>query len=238
MPKVPPSILKMLMDLPEQQIDIVCRNLKITETTEFKRYLSNNISPNKSCKDFLIKELSSSNTTTIQAIYSKIEGFLFVGGCAPGIGIAFNIVDACFCFALGNMVGGFGAIISCFPIPGFKVAGKGLEKILVALLRNISPTTLSKFSKELIKKLKNFYGPGIENSGMINKALQTIRMQLEEVIIGLRNPFAEEIIRFFARIVDTLPPKFSNNIQKGVSQSYSLLNKQVKLLNITERCIK
>ena len=238
MPKVPPSILKMLMDLPEQQINIVCRNLKITETTEFKRYLSNNISPNKSCKDFLIKELSSSNTTTIQAIYSKIEGFLFVGGCAPGIGIAFNIVDACFCFALGNMFWCFVAIISCFPIPGFKVAGKGLEKILVALLRNISPTTLSKFSKELIKKLKNFYGPGIENSGMINKALQTIRMQLEEVIIGLRNPFAEEIIRFFARIVDTLPPKFSNNIQKGVSQSYSLLNKQVKLLNITERCIK
>ena len=226
------------MDLPEQQIDIVCRNLKITETTEFKRYLSNNISPNKSCKDFLIKELSSSNTTTIQAIYSKIEGFLFVGGCATGIGIAFNIVDACFCFALGNMYGSVVAIISCFPIPGFKVTGKGLEKILVALLRNISPTTLSKFSKELIKKLKNFYGPGIENSGMINKALQTIRMQLEEVIIGLRNPFAEEIIRFFARIVDTLPPKFSNNIQKGVSQSYSLLNKQVKLLNITERCIK
>lgn len=238
MPKVPSSILKMLIDLPEQQVDIVCRNLKITETTEFKKYLSNNITANKSCKDFLIKELSSSNTTTIQAIYSKIEGFLFIGGCAPGVGIAFNILDACFCFALGNMFGCFVAIISCFPIPGFKVAGKGLEKILVALLRKISPTKLSKFTKELIKKLKNFYGPGIENSGMINKALQTIRIQLEEIIIGLRNPFAEEIIRFFAKIVDTLPPKLSNNIQKGVSQSYSMSYKQTNLLKITERSIK
>lgn len=237
MPKVPPSILKMLIDLPEQQIDTVCKNLRITETAEFKKYLSNNSLSNKSCKGFLLKELSTSNTTAIQAIYNKIEGFLFIGGCAPGVGIAFNIIDACFCFALGNMFGCFVAIISCFPIPGFKVAGKGLEKILVALLKRISPSQLTKFTKELIKKLSNYYGPGIENNGLITKALQIVRLQLEEIIKGLRNPFAEEMVKRFARIVDTLPSKLSNNIQ-NISQSYTVTGKQVKLLKITERGIK
>lgn len=238
MPKVPPVILKMLIDLPEQQIDVLCRNLKITETTEFKKYLSSTISSNKSCKDFLIKELSSSNTTALQAIYSKIEGFLFIGGCAPGIGIAVNIVDACFCYALGNMFGCLVSIVSCFPIPGFKVAGKGLEKILVGLLRNISPFDLTKFYKELIKKLNNYIGTGHETyGGMMVHALTIIRTRLEELVIGLRNPFADEIIKLFAEIVDKLPSNLSSDIQKGISQSYSMASKQVKLLKLTERSI-
>lgn len=237
MPKVHPVILKMLIDLPEQQIDVLCRNLKITETTEFKKYLSNTISSHKSCKDFLIKELSSSNTTALQAIYSKIEGLLFIGGCAPGIGIAVNIVDACFCFALGNMFGCLVSIVSCFPIPGFKVAGKGLEKILVGLLRNISPLDLTKFYKELVRKLNNYYGTGPATYGMMVDALKIIRTRLEELVIGLRNPFSDEIIRLFAKIVDKLPSNLSSNIQKGISQSYSMASKQVKLLKLTERSI-
>lgn len=228
MPKVPSSILKMLIDLPEQQIDTVCRRLKITETAEFKKYLSNNISLNKSCKDFLIKELSSSNTTTIQAIYNKIEGFLFVGGCAPGVGIAFNIIDACFCFALGNMFGCFVAIISCFPIPGFKVAGKGLEKILVGLLKRIPIGEITKFTKELLKRLTNYYGPGDQTFGLIHKALQIIRMQLDEIMPGLtglkNNIFVEDVKRAFAEIIDKYP--------SNISKSYTISNNQVKFMSI------
>lgn len=235
MPKVPPCILVLLIDLPEQQIDIVCRNLKITETIGFKKYLTNNATPNKSCKDFLIKELSSSNTTTIQAIYNKIEGFLFIGGCAPGFGIAFNIIDACFCFALGNMFGCFVAIISCFPIPGFKVAGKGIEKFLIYLFDLIPISELTKFTKELPKRIGNYCG---HNNGDYVKALEVIYIKLNE-IMALKNPFvSDEKIKAFTKIINRFHTILPDNIQKNIPQSYSVSDKQIKLLGITERSIK
>ncbi len=218
MPKVPASILNILKDVPESQLQIVCSKLKITETIEYKLFVSKKSYCQNPCTAFLEMQLTSGNTLTLSKIYHSIEGFLFVGGCAPGIGIAFNLIDACFCFALGNFFGCFIAIISCFPIPGFKVAGKGLEKILAGLLKYISPSKLLNcFNKELNKRLANYLGVGvIENVGTHTKYLCIIRERLEEMIVGLNNPFATEIIRALGEIIKKMP-KRTSKIQKGIN---------------------
>jgi len=206
MPKVPSSVLRLLTDLPENQIASVCKSLRITETAEYKKYVASQYRSSSPCKDFLVAQLGGGNKSTLQAIYSSIEGFLFVGGCAPGIGIAFNLIDACFCFALGNFFGCFVAIVSCFPIPGFKVAGKGLEKILVGLLKHITPTKLMGFIKALQKRLMNYFGEGfLFNSGLHQKSLALIRKQLENLIPCIDNPFAAEIIKTLSELLKHFP---------------------------------
>lgn len=220
MPKVPASILNILKEIPDSQLYTVCRKLKITETIEYKSFIAHNTHCANPCAKFLEAQLTSGNTTTLSRIYHSIEGFLFVGGCAPGIGIAFNLIDACFCFALGNFFGCFIAMVSCFPIPGFKVAGKGLEKILVGLLKNISPSKLLNcFNKELSKRLSNYLGTGfVENVGTHTKYLGIIRERLEEMIVGLNNPFATEIIRALGEVIKKMP-KRTTKIQKEITNS-------------------
>lgn len=220
MPKVPTSILNILKEVPESQLHTVCSKLKITETIEYKSFIAKNAQCSKPCTQFLEAQLTSGNTSTLGKIYHSIEGFLFVGGCAPGIGIAFNLIDACFCFALGNYFGCFVAIISCFPIPGFKVAEKGLEKILVELLKYISPSKLLNcFNKELNKRLANCLGIGFaENVGTHTKYLGIIRERLEEMIVGLNNPFATEIIRALGEVIKKMP-KRTSKIQNGINNS-------------------
>lgn len=219
MPRVPVSILNILKEVPESQLYTVCSKLKITETIEYKSFIVKNTHCQNPCATFLEVQLTSGNTSTLSKIYHSIEGFLFVGGCTPGIGIAFNLIDACFCFALGNFFGCFVAIVSCFPIPGFKVAGKGLEKILVGLLKYISPSKLlNSFNKELNKRLANYLGIGfVENVGLYTKYLGIIRERLEEMVIGLNNPFATEVIRAFGNVVKKMPSR-TPKIQKGVTK--------------------
>lgn len=233
MPKVPASILNILKVIPEHQLHTVCRKLRITETMEYKSFVAQNARVQNPCTTFLEAQLTSGNTTTLSKIYHSIEGFLFIGGCAPGIGIAFNLIDACFCFALGNFFGCFVAIISCFPIPGFKVAGKGLEKILVGLLKHISPTKLlNSFNKELNKRIVNYLGKNIDSA---DKYLAIIREQLEEMIVGLNNPFAIEIIRALSEVIKKMPRKVSK-IQKGITNekigSLSMATKGINGYNI------
>ena len=214
MPKVPASILNILKGVSEHQLYTVCNKLRITETIEYKSFVAKNTYIQNPCTTFLEVQLTSGNTSTLSKIYHSIEGFLFIGGCAPGIGIAFNLIDACFCFALGNFFGCFVAIISCFPIPGVKVAGKGIEKILVGLLKHISPTKLLNcFNKELNKRIVNYIGRNIDSA---DKYLAIIREKLEEMIVGLNNPFATEIIRALSEVIKKMPKKVSK-IQKGIT---------------------
>ena len=214
MPKVPASILNILKGVSEHQLYTVCNKLRITETIEYKSFVAQNTYIQNPCTTFLEVQLTSGNLSTFSKIYHSIEGFLFIGGCAPGIGIAFNLIDACFCFALGNFFGCFVAIISCFPIPGFKVAGKGIEKILVGLLKHISPTKLLNcFNKELNKRIVNYIGRNIDSA---DKYLAIIREKLEEMIVGLNNPFATEIIRALSEVIKKMPKKVSK-IQKGIT---------------------
>lgn len=214
MPKVPSSVLRLLTDLPEHQIASVCKSLKITETAEYKKYAVSQVRSSSPCKDFLVAQLGSGNKSVLQNIYSSIEGFLFVGGCAPGIGIAFNLIDACFCFALGNFFGCFVAIVSCFPIPGFKVAGKGLERILSALLKYISPIELLDFTKVLGKRIQNYLGKNVSPS-LFDESLMAIRQQLELLISKMSNPFAQEIIK---KLIKNFP-SFSHVVSESISKS-------------------
>ena len=239
MPRVPDILLQKLMSMPENFVDEACKKLGITDTLQFHIYMDNPLAINKSSKHFLIKVLSSADTQIIEAIYKKIELGLLISGCVPYLGIVVNIVDACFCFALGNMFGCFIAIIACFPIPGFKAVGKGLDVVVSDLLRKISPSEIVLISKELIKKLQRFYRANCNHED-VKKGLMLIVQELQEISRGLRNPFIIEYSNL-SRIIDNLSNfsnKLPNTISNNISHTYSVLGKQVHLLSLTERSVK
>lgn len=194
MAKVPEGIVKMLMQLPENDAAKVCRALKLTDTKLFKESVARNGYSRTPCKDFFVGLFRSADKATLQGVYSSIEGVLFVGGCAPGVGIVFNLVDAGFCIALNNWMGAFIAIISCFPIPGFKVAGKGLGKLLTALLARISPADMARVFKRLGGRLSKL-------GYLAGDCYAKVGSKLEELLPDVYNPFAGETVRLLARAV-------------------------------------
>lgn len=83
--------------------------------------------------------MRAGDNTVLAAIYKVLEAPLMVAGCVGGpIGFAVNIVDAIFCFALGNMFGFCIDVISAFcMVPGAKGVlkiGEGATKIIVSLI--------------------------------------------------------------------------------------------------------
>jgi len=230
MAQVPSFLLNMIRDVPESAFERVMVSLKITERKEFKEYASKRIASKTLYGDFVLT-LFSYDRAAVATLYKSIEGVLFVGGCVPGVGIAFNLVDACFCFILGNWLGCFVAILSCFPIPGFKLAGKGAEKFIMVLLKRISPLHL----QSLIKKL----GLRLSKTGYhTTESYIAIRKRIESLLPGLHNPFVECIIRELSKIIQRFPVS-SNGISKSVSQSGGDLIQrhsiQPKLLEMTRK---
>lgn len=230
MSKVPAGVVKYLAQLPERDVAKICYALKITNTKAFKDFASK--SPSKTpCVDFFVDLFTNPNQGALASIYHSVEGALFVGGCAPGIGIAFNIIDACFCIALSNWLGAFIAIISCFPIPGFKLAGKGFEKLLVAILKRISPAEFSKFLKML--------GGQLSKIGFhAGDCYKQIGKKLEEIIPELNNPFASEIVKLLA---ETVKKMCKNDIViKNAPRSINkyMIKTETPLLSVTRRNVR
>lgn len=201
---------KMIMDLPEKNVALVCKTLKLTDSSTFKKYASSHYTKETLYRGYILS-IFSGPTGELSRIYHSIEGVLFVGGCAPGIGIAFNLIDFCFCIVLANYIGAFVALISCFPIPGFKLVGKGLDKLIMKLLKNIKPADLFKFVK--------FLGVRLEKIGFHStQSYALIRQNLENLVAGLHNPFAEEIVKTLGKILERFPTtakKMSNAINKS-----------------------
>ena len=231
MAKIPAGVVNFLKQLPEKDIAKVCNSLKIAENKTFKDVLSKQGCSKSPYTDSLVVIFSNPSHGIIADIYKSIEGLLFVGGCAPGVGIAFNIVDACFCIVLNNWIGAFISIISCFPIPGFKMAGKGIEKLIMSLLVKISPADMQRIFKLLEKQLSKI---GFHSTDCYIK----IGNKLEEVVIGLNNPFATETIKLLSSAVKK---KKKNNVvlKNGVSSidKYTIQPKG-NLLTLTEKSIK
>ena len=191
---IPSGVVNFLRELPEKDIEKVCSTLKLTENKAFKgEYLKNRASRTPYTES-LVAVFATPDQRILSDIYKSIEGVLFVGGCAPGVGIAFNIIDACFCIALNNWIGAFISVISCFPIPGFKLAGKGLQKLIMSLLVKISPNEISKIFKMLGKQLSKI---GFHTNDCYIK----IGQKLEELVEGLNNPFAAETIKVLSSAV-------------------------------------
>ncbi len=215
MATIPPSFLaNMISDVPERCFEQVLKTLKINEKHIFKEFVSTKATSKYIYKDFVFN-LFSCDLIQVQALYTSIEGVLFVGGCAPGFGIAFNLVDACFCFILGNWLGCFVAVVSCFPIPGFKIAGKGIEKFIMNILKRISPNDLMKFINKVGRRLE---AVGYHST----EAYMAIRKQIEEIIPNLNNPFAEFIITEFYKIIKRFPTS-----QKAISESVCKTGKEL-----------
>lgn len=214
MAKIPTFLLNMIKDVPEATLEKVLKTLKITEQDSFKKFAFYRATSKSLYGDFILS-LFSCDKAVVASLYKSIEGVLFVGGCAPGLGIAFNLIDACFCFILGNWLGCFVAIVSCFPIPCFKVAGKGLEKFLIVTLKKISPAELLAFINKLGKRLSSI-GFHSDNSYII------IRQQIENIIPDLHNPFAETIIREFSKIIKRFPVS-----QKAISKRVCKTGKEL-----------
>lgn len=231
MAKIPSFFLNALKDVPESTLEKVFRALKITEKDVFKKHVASSVASRTIYKDFVFS-LFGCDKAIVASLYASLEGLLFIGGCAPGVGIAFNLVDACFCFILGNWLGCFVAIISCFPIPGFKIAGKGLEKFFVAVLRKIQPKQLLSLTKSLGNRLSRI-GFHTDKSYMI------IREQIEKIIPEIHNPFVETIFRELSNIIQHFPQaskKVTNTVCKSgedLTKKYSVQPKP--LLSVTQR---
>lgn len=234
MPKVPDFLLQKLMEMPDAYIDEACRKLGIADTLQYHIYMDSPLALNRSSKNFLIKVFSTADTVALQAIYNKIELGLLLGGCVPYVGIIVNIIDACFCFALGNILGCAVAIISCFPIPGFKVVCKGIDNVLIDILNKISLDEIVKISRETMKRVQKNYGAGWFNNVDFKEALKIIRDEMDEIRKVIPNPFSTEsdnILKF----IETFP---SRGIQKDIATSYEISYKQINLLSLTERGVR
>ena len=76
---------------------------------------------------------------------------------------------------------------------------------------------VNSFNKELNKRIVSYLGKNIDSA---DKYLAIIREQLEEMIVGLNNPFATEIIRALSEVIKKMPRKVSK-IQKGITDRSS-----------------
>ncbi len=211
---VPVVLRRLLADVPEKFLAEVFRILKINETQVFKKFCLRQ-GGRTLYKDF-IQSLFKADRAVVEALYRRIEGTLFVFGCTPGLGIAFNIVDACFCAVLGNWLGVFVAILSCFPIPGFKAAGKGVEKLLSECLKKIPLNRLiDTFTKALGKRLELI-------SSVINKnPYVCIRDAVKKCLPEVNNPFADEIVRQLNKIINTFGPRLEEHAISGCAKMSS-----------------
>lgn len=217
--KVPSCLMQLVEDVPERCFAEAFRILKINEMSVFKKYCAKTCSKDI-CKNFILS-MFGADITTVQLIYAKIEKILFVGGCAPGVGIAFNLIDACFCFILGNWLGLIVAILSCFPIPGFKVVGKGLEKFLTIAIKKIP---IGKISSDFIKLIgKRVY---LLRNFVVKDPYRVIADRVRDVVKEVNNPFAQEIIKELNKAIrhfgPRLEPKTISNATH-MTQSPSLL---------------
>lgn len=218
------ALTQLLNDVPDIYIEKVIYLAKINETPFFKNYClkqGNRII----YRDFILS-LFNADRAVIQALYNKIEYVLTVAGCAPGVGIAFNVIDAVFCFLLSNWLGVVVAIISCFPFPGFKVAGKGLEKFLSAAIKKIPiDKIVSSFTRVLgirIEMMRTF----------VNQTpYVTIQNSLRTLVADLNNPFAEEVMLQLSNVIR----KFGPRLEEKTISSYVKMTPEHTLMDITKR---
>lgn len=214
--RLPTPLLKMIGDVPEHYLAEAFKILKISETQVFRKFSAGSVGRSV-YHDFLLS-LGNADRTVVLSLYKRIEAILFIGGCAPGLGIAFNLIDACFCFLLHNWFGLVIAILSCFPIPGFKAAGKGVEKLLTAAIKRIPVNKLvDLFTKQLGKRLnllRNFVN---------DKPYITIQKAVREYVTEVNNPFAEEIIQQLNKIIIKFGPRLE---EKGISGTVKMNSKK------------
>ena len=111
------------------------------------------------------------------------------------------------------------------------MAGKGIEKLIMSLLVKISPADMQRIFKLLEKQLSKI---GFHSTDCYIK----IGNKLEEVVIGLNNPFATKTIKLLSSAVKKM---CKNNVvlKNGVSSidKYTIQPKG-NLLTLTEKSIK
>ena len=198
MAHIPQVLDKLIGDIAEKDMREALTQLNITETKEFKNFCAHSVSKSP-CRDFM-RWVFGANRIVVEALYRKVEMILFLGGCIPAVGIAFNVIDACFCFILGNWLGVLVAILSCFPIPGFKAAGKGLEKFLTAVIKKIP-------IHEFISRFARMLETRITLSGQILKfkdPYETILNSVMKYVPGYNNPFAESVFKKFFETIEKM----------------------------------
>lgn len=224
------DLVHLLRQLPEKNIEKVCAKLKLTDNKVFSEMMArqqHSISP---YTDSLVAIVTNPSKGILLEIYRSIEGVLFVGGCAPGVGLAFNIIDACFCVALGYWIEAFIAIVSCIPIPGLKFVGKGFQKTVMSLLQNISPADMQNMTKLLGRQLTKI---GFHT----NDCYIRIGNKLDEIVDGVGNPFASDTIRL---LYSSIKKMCKNNVPTHSVASFPdkhAVQQQRTLLELTNRSI-
>lgn len=123
---IPTVLIDALHAVPVKYMDDLCLKCKISVGTE------------RLTGKGLIRILQEGDVSKLRVVYTKIAPVLMVGGMAPGVGLAFNLVDAICCFCLGLWIDFVVDIvaISLFEVPG--VSGlKGVSKGMLGLCKSV-----------------------------------------------------------------------------------------------------
>lgn len=210
-------LLRWLFEVSEHNIATAFKMLRLTETELYKRLISRSasgVAQGSVYKEFFSMAISLPRSE-LQVIYASIEGALMIGGCIPMVGIAINIIDAIFCVLLGNWIGAFIAIISCFPIPGFKIAGKGLGKVLSKILAKVPILDVPRAIRMLGKKIDGLRWC-IPAAYDLPKVYKIIASRLRALLPEFSNPFAQALLDKF---LYNLSGEATNSAIKVVPQS-------------------
>lgn len=201
------GILRLLDSTSEAACAQVCERIGLTKTLEYGQW-TRTVGGKSGSKEFLQHLLTSGNISAIHKAYDAIEAYLFVGGLVPGLAIPVNVIDACFCFALGNWFGCFLAIVSCFPIPGFKLVGKGFERVFTDIIKKIDVTQMFDFFSALGKRL--------EKTGTHSpRCYHLIRERISELTVGMNNPFVDDVIKMLQKHLEKMPLSEHTGLKYG-----------------------
>ncbi len=109
----------------------------------------------KSVQEFLIEVIQKRDITAIEAIYNPLSLFLAAGGCFGGpVGIAFNAVDAAFCYMLKNTLGLVIDLLSIVVVfPGAKAGLTSISKAISVLPGYIGKYLTTGIALKAIKRV-------------------------------------------------------------------------------------
>ena len=139
---VPSELVSIMKGIPSKHFDELLTKIP---------NLGKLIPKGKSAKDFLLEAIINGDKATIQALYEPLSLILAAGGCCGGpVGVVFNLLDAAFCFVLGNWIGFSIDILSALLLfPGAKAVLTGVGEAM-----KILPKLLVRYGKEAVN-IKN-----------------------------------------------------------------------------------
>ena len=206
---VPSEIITLIKGIPSKHFDEL-----LTIAPNLKKL----IPIGKNAKEFLLEAILKGDKAAIQALYEPLSLVLAGGGCCGGpVGIVFNLLDAAFCFILGNWIGFSIDILSALLLfPGAKAVLTGITEAM-----KILPKLLVQYGKGAVNiKILKIVIERIEKAGELSSETLQLLFNIcekhfkdQKLLLGW---LAEKIAKFADDAMSTTT-KTSNQIGYGLS---------------------